>query len=248
MTDYLSSKNNSYNVTNSAVNTVFNIRYWKYLKTSFYINNMNYIVFMGFYFALQAGLVGYQVNYYAEIDSTAWMITARTLGILISFNMVLMVLLVARKTLTFLRNTRIGQICLPFDRFTSLHKYIGFSILFLSVLHTFAHGADLCNFSFDSQFYLKVHFKEILFSIFQDYLSSDHLESHSAKSQNTRFNTTAQASLPFVELLFTTKSGYGWIYQLAMPTGWLILALMILVDIFSLSYFRKKGYFEVLTN
>jgi hypothetical protein len=156
MTDYMSSstRKSSDNVAKNVLHTLDNLNMktqsicWKYSNASFYMNNLNFIVFMTAYFLIQVGLVGYQINYY--INSGVWMIMARSFGILLSFNMVLMILLVARKTLTFLRNTRIGQMCLPFDQFTSLHKYIGFFILFLSVLHTFAHGFDLCNSFFSN--------------------------------------------------------------------------------------------------
>ncbi len=49
----------------------------------------------------------------------------------------------------------------------------------------------------------------------------------------------------FVELLFTRKSNIGWFYKAAMPTGWTIFFLMIIMDCFSLPFCRKNGYFQV---
>jgi hypothetical protein len=47
------------------------------------------------------------------------------------------------------------------------------------------------------------------------------------------------------ELLFTRKSGVGWVYETAFPLGWAILFLMIFIDIFTLPQIRRRKCFEV---
>jgi hypothetical protein len=49
----------------------------------------------------------------------------------------------------------------------------------------------------------------------------------------------------FAALLFTRASGYGWIYETAVPTGWILLIILTGIFICSLPYFRRNGYFKV---
>jgi hypothetical protein len=49
----------------------------------------------------------------------------------------------------------------------------------------------------------------------------------------------------YAELLFSTKSKIGWIFSSAMPTGWILLAILLVIVIFALPCFRQKGFFEV---
>ena len=76
----------------------------------------------------------------------------------------------------------------------------------------------------------------------------------SREFHHNRYFTTKNASYNitidkphFIELLFTRKSKIGWFYNAAMPTGWAIIILMIIMDGFSLPFCRKKGYFQVRT-
>lgn len=47
------------------------------------------------------------------------------------------------------------------------------------------------------------------------------------------------------ELLFTTKSKIGWVGGTAMPTGWALLVILLVLEFFSLPCIRRRGYFEV---
>ena len=47
------------------------------------------------------------------------------------------------------------------------------------------------------------------------------------------------------ELLFWTKSGFGWVGQSAVPTGWLLVLVLTTMVIFALPIVRRKGLFQV---
>ena len=50
---------------------------------------------------------------------------------------------------------------------------------------------------------------------------------------------------PLAEIMFTTKSKVGWVGGTAMPTGWALLVVLVVMIIFSLPCIRKRGHFEV---
>ena len=58
-------------------------------------------------------------------------------------------------------------------------------------------------------------------------------------------NSSIELFGSYVELLFTTKSNIGWVFSTAIPTGWVLLIIMVIIIIFALPVFRNKGYFEV---
>lgn len=68
---------------------------------------------------------------------------ARGCGQCLNFNPVLVMILMMRRGLTWLRSTRIA-VLLPLDQHIELHKLAGYAITFFGLLHTLAH---LVNFS-----------------------------------------------------------------------------------------------------
>lgn len=68
---------------------------------------------------------------------------ARGCGQCLNFNPVLVMILMMRRGLTWLRSTRIA-VLLPLDQHIELHKLTGYTITFFGLLHTLAH---LVNFS-----------------------------------------------------------------------------------------------------
>jgi hypothetical protein len=54
-----------------------------------------------------------------------------------------------------------------------------------------------------------------------------------------------EESASYAELMFTTKSNIGWIYGTAMPTGWVLLIVLAIIEIFSMPFIRRNGYFQV---
>jgi hypothetical protein len=115
----------------------------KYLNTEFYRNNLAYFLFIVIYLILQILLVVIQLIFYAKNNDAV--LVARACGILISFNMGFVLILISRRLTTWLRCTKFGQKCLPLDEFIEFHKIIGVFILILSIGHTLAHCINLCN-------------------------------------------------------------------------------------------------------
>ena len=47
------------------------------------------------------------------------------------------------------------------------------------------------------------------------------------------------------ELLFGVSANIGWVYGTACITGWILLAILIVMILSSLPVMRKTGHFEV---
>ena len=77
-------------------------------------------------------------------------------------------------------------------------------------------------------------------SCFKDYLSDLYTDVSLNNSQVQ--NQTKRHS--YAELLFTTKNDIGWFFKSTCPTGWALLAILIIMQIFSLPCVRSKGAFE----
>jgi DMSO reductase anchor subunit len=137
----------SSNESQTCLKNIFNIKNKisksKYFSILYYRNNLTLIIFLLIYLLISAGLVVIQVYIYR--DDNLEIKVARSCGILISFNMAFIILLVLRRPNTWLRSRKFARYCLPFDDFIQIHKAIGFIILFLSFVHTIAHSLNLCN-------------------------------------------------------------------------------------------------------
>ncbi len=132
----------------SPTNVCARVKNSRYLKSSYYKNNLAYYLFVLMYVLVLILLVIIQAQVYKN-ENVAIQI-ARGAGILISFNMVLVLILVMRGIITWLRSTNIGRKCLPSDEFLDFHKYIGVAIMVLSIVHTIGHCVNLCQSSFGS--------------------------------------------------------------------------------------------------
>ena len=64
-------------------------------------------------------------------------------------------------------------------------------------------------------------------------------------AENTTTHIMPMGKGSFADLLFTTKSGIGWVGAAAMPTGWALVSILVVMIFFSLPFIRKKGHFEV---
>jgi hypothetical protein len=51
--------------------------------------------------------------------------------------------------------------------------------------------------------------------------------------------------VPYIELLFTKKSGIGWFYEIAYPSGCAIFVLIFLISFFTIRPIRRGKFFEV---
>jgi len=45
--------------------------------------------------------------------------------------------------------------------------------------------------------------------------------------------------------LFWTNSGFGWVGNSAVPTGWLLVLVLTIMVVFALPIIRRKGLFQV---
>lgn len=109
---------------------------WRYIR-----NNVKWIVWLIIYVAINIILFVVAMIVYRE-KGPALMI-ARGCGQCLNFNPVLMIILMMRRGITWLRSTRLAPF-LPLDQTIQLHKLAGYFIVFFGVLHTLAH---LVNFS-----------------------------------------------------------------------------------------------------
>jgi hypothetical protein len=135
----------------------------KYTRCSFYRNNLSFFILILCYLILNVILSVVQCHIYTEQNKAV--IVARVGGILLDFNSAVIILLVMRRLVTWLRNSLFGRF-LPTDDFIKFHKFIGVFILLLSLMHTIAHCVNLCKFInlnffsfffvFDLYFYKKI--------------------------------------------------------------------------------------------
>jgi hypothetical protein len=121
----------------------------KYTRCSFYRNNLSFFVLILCYLILNAILTVVQCQIYVEQNKAV--IVARVGGILLDFNSAVIILLVMRRLVTWLRNSLFGRY-LPIDDFIKFHKFIGVFILVLSLMHTVAHCVNLCKIFFSFHF------------------------------------------------------------------------------------------------
>ena len=122
----------------------------KFLRASFYQNNFSFFFTILIYFLVQIGLLSLQISLY--INANVYIKIARICGILLNFNSCLIILLVMRRLTTWLRSAIIGGRFLAIDEFLNFHKFIGFYLSLLSIIHSVAHFFNLCNLNFFSEF------------------------------------------------------------------------------------------------
>ena len=89
----------------------------------------------------------------------------------------------------------------------------------------------------------------------QDYDSDEYyaslVDSHLSNNNMSEISMNNSTKPPekgqgkFIDLLFTSKSGVGWVGGVAMPTGWACFAILVFMAFFSMPFIRKKGHFQV---
>ena len=99
-------------------------------------NNIPYVVTLILLAITNAALFIYKVITYK--DSGAAICIARACGICIAFNSIAVIVVMLRKTMTWLRGTAIAPY-LPLDHYIDLHKIIAWVIVLLAGGHTIAH-------------------------------------------------------------------------------------------------------------
>lgn len=105
--------------------------HWQHMR-----KNPNRMLFEVLYFLLNAALciwVGIERR-----DEGGWVILARINGMCLNFNGVLILILMMKALLTWLRSTKFGKF-FPIDHHITFHKCVALVILLQSVLHFIGH-------------------------------------------------------------------------------------------------------------
>lgn len=86
---------------------------------------------------------------------------------------------------------------------------------------------------------------QVLLIIFNlDWLSVDIDFNNTFKSTNNTYEKDEQYII-YLKLLFTTESNNGWFYKSAIPTGWIVLVLMLAINCFTIPCVRHSILYEV---
>lgn len=108
----------------------------KLCSKNYFANNLRKVLFYVWYAVVNIVLMGYAGYLYRE--SNGFLITARVCGLPLNFNCMLILMLMMRKSLTYLRLTFWNNF-LPLDHNILFHKRVGIIIFILSIIHTGAH-------------------------------------------------------------------------------------------------------------
>ena len=108
----------------------------KYFSKSFLLNNLSMVILVLIY--VSVSVVLFFAGSWGHRAANGYVIAARGCGMCLNFNCCLVLLLMMRLTLTFLRTTRLAHV-LPLDENIQLHKWVGVVIAVFSIGHTAAH-------------------------------------------------------------------------------------------------------------
>ncbi len=117
-----------------------NSRYFSY---SFYKNNPSYLLVFVIWICLSIFFVVIQLTL-IHPNIPLYVMFARSAAILIYFYTDLMVICVLRRTVTWLRNTRLGKMLNFIDETLEFHKALGIMVFILSFIHTLGQCINLC--------------------------------------------------------------------------------------------------------
>ena len=112
----------------------------KYIQRNYIRNNLPTFVFVIVFLLLN--LICFIINAYRYRDYNGYIIVARGCGMVLNLDCALIICFVLRRSLTFIRNTPVGKY-LPIDESITIHKFIGYTIFFWSILHTVMHLANI---------------------------------------------------------------------------------------------------------
>lgn len=119
---------------------------WSYLRN----NASFYIFFAGYLFVNLALLVSRAMDYK---DENCLYMCARAFGQALNFNCALVIALMLRSCITWLRQTRLA-VTLPLDQHVYLHKLCGTVIALFASLHSLLHFLNFRKYKFMFQFQL----------------------------------------------------------------------------------------------
>ncbi|XP_069766258.1 NADPH oxidase 5 [Narcine bancroftii] len=108
----------------------------RYLRPSYWHNNSRKLLFLCCYILVNILLFTLAAVNHSSFNE--WFMLAKGCGQCLNFNCTLVVVLMLRRCLTWLRATWVVRV-LPLDQHVLLHQLVGFAIFGLSIVHTVAH-------------------------------------------------------------------------------------------------------------
>ena len=126
--------------TSKIFNCLTNVR--DRFRISWIKNNISLVIALSMYVSVNLALMIYVLV--IRWDSNTATKFARIPGMLLNFNGSLIYFLVLKRMITWWRNSFLGRNLYFLDEVLQFHKFIGFFILFLSIIHSFGHFFNLC--------------------------------------------------------------------------------------------------------
>jgi hypothetical protein len=108
----------------------------RYFTRRYVLNNLRKVFFFLWYVLTNITFGIYAAWNYRK--SNGFIIAARICGMNLNFNCMFILVLMLRKSLTYLRMTKIA-LFLPIDQHILFHKMVGVMIAVYSIVHTLAH-------------------------------------------------------------------------------------------------------------
>uniref|UniRef100_A0A3B4AUN0 Uncharacterized protein n=1 Tax=Periophthalmus magnuspinnatus TaxID=409849 RepID=A0A3B4AUN0_9GOBI len=121
----------------------------RYLTASYWHNNSRKLLFLMAYMLLSIAL--FSTAMWRSKEGGPWYMLARGCGQCLNFNCTLILVLMLRRCLTWLRATWVVKV-LPLDQNVLLHQIVGYAILFYTLLHTCAHLFNFAKLSESGEF------------------------------------------------------------------------------------------------
>ena len=139
-------------------------RFWpRWLSWQHFRNNWPYFAFLTLFFTINIVLFveaairyresskererGREMVIYCFYFLVFLVSIARGGGACLNFTPVVVIMLMYRQIITFLRSTRFSFL-FPLDEYIKLHKIVGYTIVFFSIIHTLAHLANFSKLSY----------------------------------------------------------------------------------------------------
>lgn len=98
------------------------------------------MIFLTLYVLINVALLLYVVIYRSTVTKNkALVVIARIGGMLLNFNCALVVVLMLRQTILFIRSRKLLRTLIPVDTHIDFHKMVGRYIGVLAIIHTLAH-------------------------------------------------------------------------------------------------------------
>lgn len=120
---------------------------YRKLNREYIKNNVTSVFFFCTWLLVNILLIIERIHlYYFVYEQNVAVTVARCCGQCLNFNCSFILLLMIRKTITFLRSLNLSEY-LPLDQHIYYHKLVGWAILVFSVVHTLGHGWNVIGFS-----------------------------------------------------------------------------------------------------